>query len=76
MNKVKPMTKPRKILRTVAEVITAYGGTGKMASEWDVSPGAVSQWRIDGIPPGYHYRMVEALERRGFNVDGKALGWR
>jgi hypothetical protein len=76
MNKVKHMTKRRKVLRTTSEVIAAYGGTAKAAQRWDVTSAAVSQWRQDGIPSGYHYRMAADLETAGHIVDGKSLGWR
>ena len=70
------MTKRRKVLKTTADVVAAYGGTARTAQRWDVTSAAVSQWRQDGVPPGYHYRMADDLERSGFIVDGKALGWR
>ncbi len=76
MNKIKPMSKRRKILKTTGEVIAAHGGTAKAAQRWDITPAAVSQWRHDGVPSGYHYRIADYLERAGYIVDGKALGWR
>lgn len=33
------------------EVIDKLDGTGAVAKLCEVSPGAVSQWRKDGIPP-------------------------
>lgn len=33
-----------------AAVIEALGGTGAAAQLCDVTPGAVSQWRLNGIP--------------------------
>lgn len=69
------MTKQRKVLRTAEQVIAAYSGTANCAKRWDISPGAVSQWRTDGIPTGYHYRMARDLEAKGYIVDGKGLGW-
>jgi hypothetical protein len=35
---------------TSSEIIEALGGTAETARLCDVSPQAVSQWRIDGIP--------------------------
>ena len=32
------------------KIITALGGTSKVAKMCNVSPAAVSQWRTDGIP--------------------------
>ena len=75
MNKVKQMAKSRKVLKTDADVIAAYGGTARTARRWDVSQAAVSQWRITGVPPGHHYRMSKDLEGNGFIVDGQSLGW-
>jgi hypothetical protein len=35
---------------TPDEIINALGGTGSVARELEVTPSAVSQWRINGIP--------------------------
>lgn len=75
MKKIKHMTKQRKVLRTVADVIAAYRGTAACARHWDVGMAAVSNWRTEGIPPGYHLRIVRELEARGLIVDERALGW-
>lgn len=75
MNKIKPMSRPRKAIKSTADVIDAYGGTKGTARRWDVTQGAVSQWRHDGVPPGHHYRMAKDLEAIGYIVDGKRLGW-
>lgn len=75
MNKIQPMTKPRKVLRTTDQVIAAFRGTARCAERWDRTQSAVSQWRQEGIPPGYHYRMMKELEATGYIIDGKALGW-
>lgn len=75
MNKVKHMTTRRKVLKTEAKVIAAYGGTAQTADRWDVSQAAVSAWKSEGIPPGWHLRMFVDLEAQGFLVDVRALGW-
>jgi DNA-binding transcriptional regulator YdaS (Cro superfamily) len=76
MNKVSAMAKQRKIVKTVGEVIAAFGGTAKTAKRWDISPAAVSQWKAAGeIPTGHHCRMEHALAADGHIVDVKRLGW-
>src|SRR5262245_477121 len=76
LNKVKHMTTPRKVLRTVDDVIDKGFGSAKAASVWaHCTLAAVSQWRSSGIPPGHHFRMAHYLEARGWIVDGVALGW-
>ncbi len=35
------------------QIINAFGGTAKVASLCQVTPGAVSQWRQHGIPRGH-----------------------
>lgn len=69
------VTKQRKVLKTADQVIAAYGGPARCARKWDRTTAAVCQWRRDGIPPGYHYRMADDLESNGFIVDGRELGW-
>lgn len=76
MNKIQRMTKPRKVLKTNGQVIDAFGGTNKCALRWDVTPGAVSQWRSEGIPSGWHLRMDYELQKLGKIVDHVSLGWR
>ena len=65
----------QKTLRTVCEVVKAFGGPKALAQWADVGPSAVSNWKADGfIPPGWHYRMMLELQGRGFSVAPQAFG--
>lgn len=69
------MSRARKVITTTAQIIAVYGGTAACARHWGVSMQAVSNWRREGVPNGYHLRMVRELERRGYILDERALGW-
>ena len=69
------MATHRKIVKSTKEVIAAFGGTLECARRWDVTKQAVSNWRKDGIPTGYHCRMEHSLEASGYVVDVSKLGW-
>ena len=36
--------------KTPSEIIDAFGGTGPVSELFEITTGAVSQWRTDGIP--------------------------
>jgi DNA-binding transcriptional regulator YdaS (Cro superfamily) len=46
-----------------AKVIDLLGGTNVVAQACDVSPGAVSQWRINGIPKGHRVILAARIEK-------------
>ena len=62
-------------LRTVQDVVDAFGGT-KATAEWaDVGMSAVSNWiEREHIPPGWHYRIVLHLGPR-FEIDPGVFGF-
>ena len=47
--------------QTAKQIIAALGGTAETARYFDVTPSAVSQWRVNGIPK-LHMRCL-ACER-------------
>lgn len=58
------------LLKSVADIVKAFGGTFALAEWAGVVPSAVSNWVAkDYIPPGWHYRMYRELVARGFDVD-------
>jgi len=47
------------------EIINAFGGTSAVARIFEITPGAVSQWRTDGIPKD-RVRYLKLLNPRVF----------
>lgn len=70
-----------KTIRTVDDLVAAFGGTFAFAEWVDVVPSSVSNWKAAGaIPNGYHLRIYLELKRRGldfevtvFNIDPSVL---
>ena len=61
-------------IRTVREFVTAFGGTGKLASFLGIVPSAVSNMLADDyIPRGYHLELYLEAERRGMSIDKRSL---
>lgn len=52
-----------------ADAIKWAGGTAALAAIFDITPGAVSQWDDDTIPPLRVYKLRE-LRPEWFNKDG------
>ena len=50
------------------KVIRHFGGTPEICSALDVTKGAISQWRKDGIPPLRQYQ-IETLTKGKFKAD-------
>jgi len=50
------------------EAIDKLGGTNKVAELFDVTPGAVTHWRYDGIPLARRFKFKKALEAGGITV--------
>ena len=46
-----------------ARVIELLGGTNAVAKMCEVSPGAVSQWRLNGIPKGHRVILASRIEK-------------
>lgn len=67
------MTSDRKTtLATIAEVVSAFGGTKALADWAGVGESAISNWLARGeIPPGWHYRLHIEAGARGFEIDNR-----
>jgi hypothetical protein len=65
----------KRCLRSVADIVKAFGGT-KRTAEWaNTHMSAVSNWLANNeIPNGWHYRMHLELTARGFEIDPRAFG--
>lgn len=65
-----------KVVRTVDELIDAFGGVEKMARWAGMSNhSAVCHWRTrNSIPPGWHLRLLVACAARGILVDLTVFG--
>jgi hypothetical protein len=66
---------PDKTIRTTAGLIAAMGGAAHLARWCGISLEMAGGYLHHGIPTGWHFRLAHELERRGFAVDGKRLGW-
>lgn len=59
----------KRTLKTVEQVIEAFGGTSATAEWAGVGPSAVSNWISKGfIPPGWHFRMSDHFAGSGLTV--------
>ena len=53
----------------VNEVVRAFGGTTAMARFFEVTPGAVSNWKRAGkFPARLHYRLDREAAERGITL--------
>ncbi len=60
----------RDVIRTVRELVDAFGGTGKLSAFLNVVPSAVSNMLADDyIPRGYHFEIYVEAKRRGWTLD-------
>jgi hypothetical protein len=65
----------RETIRTVADLVTAFGGNKAMGDWADVGETAVCNWKdANEIPRGYHLRLWLEVERRGLSVDPDLFG--
>lgn len=65
----------RETIRTVADLVTAFGGNKAMGDWADVGETAVCNWKdANEIPRGYHLRLWFEAERRGLTVDPDLFG--
>ena len=61
-------------INTVDAVIDeVFGGTTEMAHWCDRTPGAISQWRNNGLPSDWHYLLDREARRRGYLINPKLL---
>lgn len=64
----------RLTIRTVRELVDAFGGTGKLAAFLEIVPSAVSNMLADdSIPRGYHLEIYLEAGRRGWEIDKARL---
>lgn len=65
----------RETLKTVDEVIDAFGGNTVLAEWLGIGDTAVSNWRErKSIPSGWHLRLYLEAEARGWFIDPKLFG--
>jgi len=65
----------KKTLKTVREVISAFGSPAALAYKADVGIKAVGHWRVaNSIPPQHIPMITREMSRRGYEVDDKL--WR
>jgi hypothetical protein len=53
------------VIKTEADLVAAFGGSGKMSITLDTSQSRVCNWRSLGIPPGSWSLIVEGALRAG-----------
>lgn len=64
----------REAIRTVRELVDAFGGTGKLSAFLNVVPSAVSNMLADDyIPRGYHFEIYVEAKRRDWTLDTQSL---
>lgn len=69
------MSKQRKLLRTVTDVIEAFGGARALCDWSGLSRSAPCNWvNDDFIPASWFYSMTVELGRRGFDLDPNIFG--
>lgn len=62
-------------IKTVADLVSAFGGNKPMADWADVGETAVCNWKdANEIPRGYHLRLWLEAERRGLQLDPHLFG--
>lgn len=65
----------RETLRTLDDIVSAFGGDEAVASWLGIRPHAISMWRMRGqIPPGWHLRFWLASEELGYRIDRGLFG--
>jgi len=66
-----------KVIRTIEQLVEAFGGTFAMAEWADVVPSSVSNWKsANYLPPGYHLRVWLWAQANGVRIDPSLLGLR
>lgn len=65
----------KRTLKTVDEIIDAFGGNSVVGRWLSVGPNAISNWRIrQDIPSGYHLRIWLEAQELGYRIDPKLFG--
>jgi hypothetical protein len=69
------MKRTQIMLKTVPEVVAAFGGTTATARWVGRGASAVSNWIDRGfIPPGWHYRMSRWASENGYEISPAVFG--
>jgi hypothetical protein len=64
-----------KVIKSIAEMVSAFGGTAKLADLLDIGMPAVSNWKAaDKVPPGWHLRLFLEAKKRGIAIDPALFG--
>jgi hypothetical protein len=57
-------------IESIADLIAALGGPSSIGDWLGITQEAVSNWKArDCIPPGWHLKLLVALNRRGLTVN-------
>lgn len=65
----------KRCLRSVAEIVKAFGGNKETAKWANTGASTISNWLANNeIPNGWHYRIHLEMTARGFEVDPKVFG--
>ena len=65
----------KRTLKTVSDVVDAFGGTSATAEWAGIGPSAVSNWLSKGfIPPGWHFRMSDHFAGQGYVLSRAVFG--
>lgn len=63
------------MLRTVSDVVQAFGGPAETAKWAGHGPSAICNWVARGfIPPGWHYRMSKWAAEHGYEISPAVFG--
>lgn len=63
------------MLRTVSDVVAAFGGPAEAAKWAGHGPSAICNWVSRGfIPPGWHYRMSKWAAENGYQISPSVFG--
>lgn len=66
---------PKRVLKSVNEIIAILGGPTAVADRFNIGQSAVSNWIMRGeIPPGWHLRIYLEAEKRDMEIDPEVFG--
>jgi hypothetical protein len=62
-------------LKTVGDVIDAFGGIREMCAIFGGVPSKFANWKLRGFFPDYmHHKLYKAARKRGLNIADELLG--
>lgn len=61
-------------IETIEHLIEEMGGPTKMGAWLGISQEAVSAFKVRGVPPGWHVRILAEMRRRGKSLNPDVLG--